>query len=168
MVIWETIGQINKQCFTFYSLEQLSWIYDQKETCKTEDNILIVISTTFVIMTAINGATLIKIIMFYKVPERFLISLSLIPVWEDCEFGDKEANQKECDPVPSNRPSRLSLPDRPVVYDKVQQTDRRQVVVLYQWDLRLGVLTLFGWVSCVLDHTHLLLCDLVRKPEMQR
>ncbi|EFP05742.1 hypothetical protein CRE_26980 [Caenorhabditis remanei] len=66
IVILETIPQLEKQCHTSFSLYSLNWVYDKQDKCQIEDNILTVISITFIIMTAINGATLVKIIMFYK------------------------------------------------------------------------------------------------------
>ncbi|CAO4379314.1 unnamed protein product [Caenorhabditis nigoni] len=66
IVIFETYEQLKINCHTSFLLVALAWRYDSQEQCQFEDNILVVISITFAIMTAINGATLLKIISFYK------------------------------------------------------------------------------------------------------
>ncbi|ULT88975.1 hypothetical protein L3Y34_007869 [Caenorhabditis briggsae] len=66
IVIFETYDQLKVNCYTSFLLVALAWRYDFQAQCQFEDNILLVISITFAIMTAINGATLLKIISFYK------------------------------------------------------------------------------------------------------
>ncbi|CAF31473.2 G-protein coupled receptors family 1 profile domain-containing protein [Caenorhabditis elegans] len=66
ILIMESVDKFAIPCNSFFDLETLAWSYDKKEKCQFVDNILTVISITFLIMTAINGATLIKIISFYK------------------------------------------------------------------------------------------------------
>ncbi|CAF31474.1 G-protein coupled receptors family 1 profile domain-containing protein [Caenorhabditis elegans] len=66
VVIFETIDKFEKQCNTFFSLEMLAFKYDEKHKCQFKDNILTVVTITFLMMTIINGTTLIKIITFYR------------------------------------------------------------------------------------------------------
>ncbi|CAI2353826.1 unnamed protein product [Caenorhabditis sp. 36 PRJEB53466] len=63
-LIVELIPQTAKNCYTCFSTELLSWVYDPNPDCAFEDDILQVILYTFITMTFINVVTFLKIIKF--------------------------------------------------------------------------------------------------------
>ena len=108
-----------------------------------------VISITFIIMTAINGATLVKIIMFYKV------SLKNDRLWNSYNFPVKSKRRprnQEKDPkkrvlIPPNWSPRFSLSNWSLIYDEIQSTQRGTCLDLYQWNFCLGMSSFDWWVS---------------------
>ncbi|EFP05416.1 hypothetical protein CRE_26983 [Caenorhabditis remanei] len=64
-VLFEHDNHVSTNCYTSFSVEFLSWIYDPNPECEVDDNILEVIFYTFITMSIINVVTFLKIISFY-------------------------------------------------------------------------------------------------------
>ncbi|CAI2353823.1 unnamed protein product [Caenorhabditis sp. 36 PRJEB53466] len=58
------------QCFIFFSPEKLSWTLTEDPACSEDDNILLVVSITFVTVLCLNIAIFTKIILYQKSTAR--------------------------------------------------------------------------------------------------
>ncbi|CAO4379312.1 unnamed protein product [Caenorhabditis nigoni] len=55
------------ECLIFFSSEKLTWTITDDPSCSTEDNILLVVSITFLVVFILNIAIFTKVVIYQKV-----------------------------------------------------------------------------------------------------
>ncbi|CAP39697.2 Protein CBR-SRX-89 [Caenorhabditis briggsae] len=66
VVIYMTAVAVARGCFYSFSTTSLSWQYPPDPACLFEDNIMIIVLTTFVGTTCLNMVTFVHILNFYR------------------------------------------------------------------------------------------------------
>ncbi|EFP05331.1 CRE-SRX-89 protein [Caenorhabditis remanei] len=66
VVIYMTAVDVARGCFYFFSTITLAWQYPFDPVCWFEDNIMIIVLTTFIGTTCLNMVTFVRILKFYR------------------------------------------------------------------------------------------------------
>ncbi|CAL2044829.1 unnamed protein product [Caenorhabditis brenneri] len=66
VVIYMTAVDVARGCFYFFNIITLAWQYPLDPVCWFEDNIMLIVLTTFIGTTCLNIVTFVQIIKFYR------------------------------------------------------------------------------------------------------